>query len=139
MTQKDILADLEEASRIAKSGEDMPLLGSSIGLMWGILITFVFTYQYLILSGRIGLPEMTLVFAWISFGIIGGIGSTILGRAADRKPGANSVNNRVESYVWIMFAGSMGALTVGVFLNMLFGDGNQTVWNTVLILSLIHI
>ena len=32
-----------------------------------------------------------------------------------------------------MFAGSMGALTVGVFLNMLFGGGNQTVWNTVLI------
>ena len=133
MTQKDILADLEEASRIAKSGEDMPLLGSSIGLMWGILITVVLLYQYLILSGRIGLPEMTLFFAWIGFGIIGGIGSTILGRAADRKPGTNSVNNRVESYVWIMFAGSMGALTVGVFLNMLFGGGNQTVWNTVLI------
>ena len=133
MTQKDILADLEEASRIAKAGEDMPLLGSSIGLMWGILITFIFSYQYLILSGRIGVPEKTLIFAWIAFGIIGGIGSTILGIAADQKPGANSVNNRVESYVWIMFAGSMGALTVGVFLNMLFGGGNQTVWNTVLV------
>ena len=133
MTQKDILADLEEASRIAKAGEDMPLLGSSIGLMWGILITFIFSYQYLILSGRIGVPEKTLIFAWIAFGIIGGIGSTILGIAADQKPGANSVNNRVESYVWTMFAGSMGALTVGVFLNMLFGGGNQTVWNTVLV------
>ena len=133
MTQKDILADLEEASRIAKAGEDMPLLGSSIGLMWGILITFIFSYQYLILSGRIGVPEKTLIFAWIAFGIIGGIGSTILGISADQKPGANSVNNRVESYVWIMFAGSMGALTVGVFLNMLFGGGNQTVWNTVLV------
>ena len=48
-----LMANLEEASRIAKAGEDMPLLGSSIGLMWGILITFVFSYQYLVLSGRI--------------------------------------------------------------------------------------
>ena len=135
MTNKDILADIEEASRIAKTGEDMPLLGSSIGLMWGILISLIFAYQYLILSGKVGLPEITLAFAWISFGIIGGLGSTVLGRAADRKPGSNSVNNRIESYVWTMFAGSMAAITVGVFLNMLFGDGNQTVWNTVLVFA----
>lgn len=136
MTKSEILiADLEEASRIAKAGEDTPLLGSSIGLMWGILITSIFAYQYLILSGKLGLPEMTLAFAWIAFGVIGGTGSAILGRAADKKPGANSVNNRVESHVWIMFAGSMAAITVGVFLNMLFGGGDQAVWNTVLVFA----
>jgi len=32
-----------------------------------------------------------------------------------------------------MFAISMGALTVGVILNMLFGGGNPAVWNTVMI------
>ena len=135
MTNKDILADLAEASRIAKAGEDMPLVGSSIGLMWGILITSIFTYQYLILSGKLGLPEMTLAFAWIAFGVIGGTGSAILGRAAGKMPGAHSINNRVESYVWIMFAGSMAAITVGVFLNMLFGGGDQAVWNTVLVFA----
>ncbi len=136
MTETEtLMADLTEASRIAQIGENTPLLGSSIGLMWGVLISLIFSYQYLILSGKIGLPEMTLAFAWIAFGVIGGLGSTILGRAADKKPGANSINNRVESYVWVMFAGSMAAITVGVMLNMSFGAGNQTVWNTVLVFA----
>lgn len=136
MTRTETLvADLEHASRIAKAGEDAPLLGNSIGLMWGVLITSIFTYQYLILGGILDLPEMTLAFSWIAFGVIGGVGSAILGRAADKKPGANSINNRVEGYVWIMFAGSMAAITVGVFLNMLFGGGNQAVWNTVLVFA----
>ena len=136
MTKTDaLMADLAEASRIAKAGEDMPLVGNSIGLMWGVLITSIFSYQYLILSETLAFPEITLAFAWIAFGVIGGIGSAILGRAADKMPGSNSINNRVESYVWIMFAGSMGAITVGVFLNMLFGEGNQTVWNTVMVFA----
>jgi len=136
MTQQEaLMADLAEASRIAKTGEDMPLLGNSIGLMWGVLITLIFGYQYLILSKALGLPEASLAIAWVSFGVIGGIGSFILGRAADRKPGAHSINNQVESYVWIMYAGSMGAITVGVFLNMLFGGGDQTVWNTVMVFA----
>jgi len=136
MTRNEaILADLEEASRIAKAGEDAPLLGSSIGLMWGVLITLIFTYQYLVLSGTLGVHEATLGIAWMAFGVIGGIGSTILGRAADKMPGANSVNNRVEEYVWTMFAGSMATMVIGAVLNMLFGNGDQALWNTVLVFA----
>ena len=78
MTKTDaLMADLAEASRIAKAGEDMPLVGNSIGLMWGVLITSIFSYQYLILSETLAFPEITLAFAWIAFGVIGGIGSAI--------------------------------------------------------------
>lgn len=136
MTQKDtLLADLEHASRIAREGEETPLLGGSIGLMWGILLTLILSYQYIILSGITTLPTVTLAYAWIAYGVVGGIGSTILGRAIDRKPGANSVANRVEGYVWIMFVGATLAIVVGVFLNMLFGGGDQRVWNTVLVFA----
>lgn len=126
------MADLEEASRIAKAGENTPLLGGAIGLMWGVLITLIFAYMYLVLGGVIDVPEVTLMYAWMTYGIIGGIGATILGRRMDKKPGAKSVANRVEQYVWTMFVGALIAVVAGTFLNMLFGNGNQALWNVVL-------
>jgi len=63
-----LMADLTEASRIAKAGEDMPLLGSSIGLMWGVLLTLILSYQYLILSEILAPnenPELTRLIIWL--------------------------------------------------------------------------
>lgn len=133
MTNDQLLADLDYASSLAKDGANTPLLGGPIGLLWGILLTLILGYQYVILSGKLNLPESTLAIAWICYGIIGGIGSTVLGRKIDKMPGANSVNNRVETYVWTMFAATAGTLVVGSMLNMIMGNGDQTVWNTVLV------
>ncbi|WP_026942343.1 hypothetical protein [Hellea balneolensis] len=135
MTKEQILADLDYASQLAKDGANTPLLGGPIGLMWGILLTLILGYQYLILAQKIDIPPQTLAIAWIAYGVIGGIGSTVLGRRIDRMPGANSVNNRVETYVWIMFVGAIITVVIGSVLNMTLGQGNQTVWNTVLVFA----
>ena len=133
MTNKDILADLEEASRIAKAGEDTPLVGGPIGLMWGILITMVMTIHYLILTQTLTLPFHTLNYIWIGFAVFGGAGSVIIGRRLDKKPGASSIANKVEQYVWIMFAAAMASLVVGVILNLILGKGSYELWSFILI------
>ena len=135
MTKEQILADLDYASALAKDGANTPLLGGSIGLMWGVLLTLILGYQYGVLSGILGLPASTLAFAWIAYGVIGGAGSFILGRKIDRLPGANSFNNRVESYVWLMFVGVAITAVIGSILNMIFGQGDVTTWNTVLVFA----
>lgn len=127
-----LIADLEEASRIAKAGEDTPLLGGPTGLMWGVLLTLIFGYQYVVLGNKIDVPEITLMYAWIAYGVVGGIGSYVLNRQMKGKPGATSVANRVEQYVWTMFVGALAAIIIGTVLNMLFGNGNQSIWNVVL-------
>jgi len=128
-----LMANLEEASRIAKAGEDMPLVGGPIGLMWGILITSCLTIHYLIISQIIAVPFYTLNFLWIGFAILGGIGSAILGPKVDKKPGANSLANKVEQYVWIMFASAMASLAIGVILNLFLGKGGYQIWDFVLV------
>jgi len=135
MTKADLMADLDYASQIAKDGAHTPLLGNSIGLMWGILLTLILGYQYGILSGKLSFPPETLAFAWIAYGTIGGFGSWFLGAKIDKMPGAQSVNNRLEGYVWTMFVGAIMTVAAGSILNMLFGKGDQTVWNTVLIFA----
>lgn len=135
MTKDQILADLDYASQLAKDGANTPLLGGAIGLMWGVLLTLILGYQYLILAQKIDLPPESLAVAWLAYGVIGGLGSTILGRRIDRLPGANSVNNRVETYVWVMFVGAILTVVIGSILNMTLGQGDQTVWNTVLVFA----
>ena len=79
MTDSNVLlADLEEASRIAKAGEDMPLVGGPIGLMWGILITVMMAIQYMILTQTLALPFHSLSFFWLGFVAVGSVGSAIL-------------------------------------------------------------
>ncbi|MEP3889418.1 MAG: hypothetical protein ABJN69_03065 [Hellea sp.] len=123
MTKEQIIADLDYVSSIAKDGANSPLLGGRIGLMWGILLTLVFFGQWAILSKTFDVSPNNIGFLWIAFAVIGGAGSAIMGRKIDSKPGANSVANRVETYVWIMFAGYMATLFVGVILNMFIQNG----------------
>lgn len=139
MTQENgtntLLNDLEYASQLAKSGENSPLVGGPIGLMWGVLITLAFLIQWGVLSGTFGWPSQTLMYLWIAFAIIGGLGVMILSRKVSQKPGANSAANRVETYVWTMFAGMMATLFIGVVLNMVFKDGTPQLFDLILIVG----
>jgi hypothetical protein len=126
------MADLEEASRIAKTGEDTPLVGGPIGLMWGILIASCLAIHYMIISQTLPLPLSSLNFLWIGFAILGGAGVAFLSPKIDKKPGANSLANKVEQYVWIMFASAMASLAVGVILNLLLGQASYEIWDFIL-------
>jgi len=127
MTKEQILADLDYASTLAKDGASTPLLGGPIGLMWGCLLTLVFFGQWAILSQTLNIAPNNIGFLWLAFAIIGGCSSAIMGKKIESKPGANSVANRIESYVWIMFAGYAVTLFIGVVLNILLQkSGPQT-------------
>jgi len=131
--KETLIADLDYATQLARSGENAPLVGGPIGLMWGILITLTFFIQWGVLSGTFGWPANTLMYLWIGFAVIGGLGSTLLGRKVSSKPGAHSVANRVESYVWLMFAGLGATLFIGVMLNIMFSGGSPTLFDIILI------
>jgi len=133
MTKEQILADLDYASTLAKDGATTPLLGGPIGLMWGVLISAVLIGQWSILTQTIDIPISSLGFLWIGFAIIGGLGSAILGKRIDNKPGANSVANRVEAYVWVMFSGFMVTLFIGVVLNIIFQKANPETFDFLVI------
>ena len=128
-----LIADLDYATQLARAGENAPLVGGPIGLMWGILITLTFFIQWGVLSETFGWPPNSLMFLWIGFAVIGGLGSMILGRKVSQKTGAHSIANRVESYVWTMFSGLGATLFIGVVLNMIFSNGSPKLFDMILI------
>lgn len=135
MDKNTLLADLDYASAIAKDGANTPLLGGPIGLMWGVLLCATFLGQWLILTGALAVPLSYIGFLWLAFAVIGGTGSALLGRKISTKPGATSVSNRVESYVWMMFAAMMGSLFIGALLNQLLAGGSPKLYDIILIVG----
>ena len=129
------LSDLAYLKDLAQAGEQAPLVGGPCGLMWGILLTVTFAGQWAILSGTINTPARNLMFLWIAFAVIGGIGSAILGRRVVQKPGAGSTANRVDSYVWVMFAGMMATLFIGVLLSNFLGTGTPQLYDLIVIVG----
>ena len=126
------LADLDFATRLAREGAHTPLLGGPIGLMWGVLIAVTTLMQYLILEQIIALPLGALAVLWIGFSVVGGLGSWLLGRRIVAQPGVGSVANRVEGYVWTLFAGMLGALVVGIVLDLFVGGGGPMQWDFII-------
>ena len=130
-----LIEDLEYATSLAKAGENSPLVGGPIGLLWGVLLCAIFFMQWGVLSGVLGWPQNSLMFGWIAFAIIGGVGSAVMGRKIDQKPGAHSAANRVESYVWVMFSGMMASLFIGIILNMVLNDGTYKLFDLIMIVG----
>lgn len=133
MTKTDLMADLDFASQIAKDGANAPLVGGPIGLWWGVLLTFTFSLHYLISTQALAVPHAWLGWLWVSFGVIGSLGSYLLGRRVGQKAGAGSMLNKVESYAWMMFAFTMLSLAIGVLLNLILNDGTVELWTLILI------
>ncbi|MEP1229916.1 MAG: hypothetical protein ABJG88_04515 [Litorimonas sp.] len=136
-TQSDTTAldDLEYIKTLAQEGASTPLLGGRIGLMWGVLLSLTFFIQWGILSNTFDLPIQNLAYLWLAYSFIGVIGSIILGRKIDKKAGVNSVSNRVDNHIWILFSGMMATLFVGIMLNISFNDATVQLFDLMVVVG----
>ena len=100
MTKTEMLENIDFVKTLAEEGRNAPLLGGWIGLWWGFLLIATLFVHYLALIGKGPLAIEMIGLAWVSFGIIGGIGSVVLGRRLQKQPGASSMINRVATALW---------------------------------------
>ncbi|MEL6687740.1 MAG: hypothetical protein AAFP97_08965 [Pseudomonadota bacterium] len=135
MSNETLMKDLETATAIARQGQNAPLLGGSIGLMWGVLLTVVLGLQYAILEQIIALPFYSIAFLWIGFGLIGGAGNFILGRKIEQMDGAYSFGNRVEAAVWVMFGAMISTSFVAALIATATGLQDSTIWGLIIVLA----
>ena len=135
MSNETLTKDLETATAIARQGQNAPLLGGSIGLMWGVLLTVVLGLQYVILEQIIAVPFYTIAFLWIGFGLIGGTGNFILGRKIEQMDGAHSFGNRVEAAVWVMFGAMVATAFVAALIATATGLQDNTIWGLIIVLA----
>lgn len=101
MSRDELLNNLDFATNLAKAGAKAPLLGGPIGLMWSCLSVPALLLHGAAMSGAVNYPQDRIGLIWMIFGIVGGIGSFILGRKIDGKAGAGTTANRLSGALWL--------------------------------------
>jgi len=95
MTKNELLDDIAYAKSIAEKGATTPLLGSSISLMWGILVVPTLIFHGLALLGKFPISSQNIGLIWAIYGVIGTLGSIYLGRKIDKQAGSTTQTNQV--------------------------------------------
>ena len=132
MTKSEILDDLAYVKTLAEEGKNAPMLGGRIGLWWGVLLCIALFSHWASLRGISPLPIEMLGLIWLVFGVVGGIGSVILGRTLAGKPGIASVNNRVAGALWTGNAVLLFVYSLSALLSAAFGNSDYGIMDTIM-------
>lgn len=116
MTKNEVIDDIAYARSIAEKGAKTPLLGSSISLMWGLMVVPTLILHGLTLIGKFPLSPQNIGLLWAVYGGVGTLGSIYLGRKIDKQPGAKSQINQVGEVLGI----SMGILMAAFAITTVF-------------------
>ncbi|MGD9979179.1 MAG: hypothetical protein AB7H66_11000 [Hyphomonadaceae bacterium] len=132
MTRDEMLADIAYARTLAEEGRHAPLLGGSYLVFWGVLNAVAFAAQYGILVGLLPLADGASYAAlWIGYGVIAGVGMTLLRMRTRTKPGLTTIGARAERALWGGAAIAVMAVAIGSIARM-FQTGDPSAPNAIL-------
>ncbi|PHS24124.1 MAG: hypothetical protein COA84_09785 [Robiginitomaculum sp.] len=132
---EEAASDLEYLKNLAIEGQQAPLLGGRFAVMWGVLVALALVIQWLALSGQAPFGPEVLFIVWSSIGVLGWIGSAVLGRSLKGKPGTGSVGNRAESAVWSAGGVAIFVYVLAVITAVYFGKADYLIFNTIMMVA----
>jgi len=131
MTRSEATENIGYLKELAEQGANAPLLGGRIGLMWNVLLIPALIAHGLAITGKIGIQPNRIGLIWMTFGIVGGILSVILGRGLNKKPGCGSLGNRIETIVWPTTAIMIFAFAISIGLAVGLKDSSPKLFNMI--------
>ncbi|WOI53160.1 hypothetical protein [Parvularcula sp. LCG005] len=105
--------DLQFLRAISEEGRHAPLLGGRFLTLWGALISVAYVGEYAILSGRFGLPPISMLILWVTVMGAGFLGQRLLVPTIRDKPGREAFANKVEKLIWVAVGMSIAAYAIG--------------------------
>jgi hypothetical protein len=124
-------SDLEFLRDVAASGQHAPSLSGRFFVWWGGLAAPALLAHWSIMTGLIGVPGQFVGLVWLAYGVIGMIGSALLGRSLRGKPGRGAVNNRGEAAAWRGVTWTIAAYAIGAVIANLLGRGHPILFDTI--------
>ncbi len=132
MTKSEILADIGYLKNVAEEGRNAPLLGGRIGLMWTALLVPCLILHGLTAKGLGPIPIPYIGALWMGFGVTGGLLTFVLSRGLDKKAGANSMANKIESVMWPLTAMLIFAYAIALALGAALTGVDPVMFNTIM-------
>jgi hypothetical protein len=127
--------DLDYLRTLAEDGQQAPLLGGRFAVMWGVLVALALATQWLALTGQAPFRPEALIFVWSGMGVLGWLGSAILGRSLRGKPGTGSIGNRAEGAVWPAGGFAIFIYVLAVIAAVYIGKADYKIFNTIMMVA----
>ncbi|MEZ5957596.1 MAG: hypothetical protein R3C27_10355 [Hyphomonadaceae bacterium] len=119
MTRDEMIADIAYARTLAEEGRHAPLLGGAYLLFWGVLNAIAFATQFAIIEGALPVAGGTAyAVLWMSYGVVAGIGMTLLRMRTRDKPGLTTIGARAERALWTGAGIALMAIVIGSIVRM---------------------
>lgn len=115
MTTK-LADDIDYLKDLAEAGDCAPSLSGRFALLWFGLAAVTLMVHWAILRGLIpGMTEQWVGLVWLVFGLVGGIGSYLIGLSIRDLPGQASAGNRVDRHTWKITALGLFLFAASIF------------------------
>lgn len=137
MTHSPITEDIDFVRQMAEEGAVAPTLGGRFNIWWGTLVTIALVCHWAALTGLLPLASNKAGIIWMTMGIVGAIGSIILGRSLKDKPGQFTPGNRAEGTVWPVITVSIFLYAIAIALAVGLRDQPYLLFNTIIPLAFI--
>lgn len=135
MTKNELLDDIAYARSIAEKGATTPLLGSSINLMWGILVVPTLIFHGLALLGKFPISSQNIGLIWAAYGVIGTLGSIYLGRKIDKQAGSTTQANQVGEALGISMGLMLAAYAITTVIMVVTKDMPAFLFNMIIVFA----
>lgn len=120
MSPRELAEDLDFVRTLAEEGRHAPLLGGSFLMFWGTLNALAWGAQWALLSGYVTAdPSWHFMAVWSVYGVVAGVGSSVLTSRVRALPGMSSLSNRIERAAWAGAGIGTGAVVIGAIGHMI--------------------
>ena len=128
MSPRDLAEDLAYVRTIAEEGRHAPLLGGSFLVFWGVLNAAAWAVQWGLVTERLmANPTWHFAALWAAYGVIAGVGMSLLFARERDLPGRSSIPNKVGGTVWTAVGLAITAISVGAIGRMILTGDTQSV------------
>lgn len=131
-TKKQLLEDLDFATKLARDGANTPLLGGIHFIIWSGLLIPTLLIHGAIVDGFLPISGNSLGFMWLIYGVLGGLLSTIYGARARTKAGNNSWLNRLARTAGITASVLIFSFAIALTVAVIMGSFERQSFNLIL-------
>ena len=117
--------ELARLRAIAEEGRTAPLLGGWHLVLWGAAMSAALLINWAVVERHLPWPSASLAISWFGLAALAWIGSFLLGRRGEDRPGAFGIGNRVARSVWIIAGGFLSLFAVALFVRAILVGGAE--------------
>lgn len=129
--------DVAFLRRISDAAQNAPLLGGRYLVLWGVLLPLAYFGQYAILARVIDVPHSAILVLWAVVMAMAGLAMHAFGKQTARKPGAGTVGNQVERWVWFGVGLGLFSYAIGAFGAVALADAPVLLFDLIIAVALV--